>query len=254
VDEISPRWGAVSGNTQITFTGKNFNSANPADYSITIDDVDCPIDEVIAPTAIKCTTAARIGEWNQPPKLEIYVNGVGSVALQGNAYRYCSLWSEESTWGDLLPPVDGESVAVPSGRCLLVDIQHTPKLKLVQVDGGALIFPSNDADPTYEATFDAHYIMINNGTMEVGTEEHPYQSKLTITMHGNKYDPAMPIFGKKSLGVMRGTLDIHGVHKTSWTELDVTVEPEDNQLTLVEEVNWEAGDRIMITSTDYDQY
>jgi hypothetical protein len=63
LDDISPRWGAVSGNTQITFSGKNFNSGNPADYSITIDDVDCPIDEVITPTAIKCTTAARIGEW-----------------------------------------------------------------------------------------------------------------------------------------------------------------------------------------------
>jgi hypothetical protein len=74
----------------------------------------------------------------------------------------------------LLPPVDGESLAVKDGLCLLVDIQHTPKLKLVQVDGGALIFPSNDVDPSYEATFDAHYIMINNGTMEVGTEEHPY--------------------------------------------------------------------------------
>jgi hypothetical protein len=81
LDDISPRWGAVSGNTQITFSGKNFNSGNPADYSITIDNVDCPIDEVISPTAIKCTTAARIGEWKQPPKLEIYANGVGSVAL-----------------------------------------------------------------------------------------------------------------------------------------------------------------------------
>ena len=81
LDDISPRWGAVSGNTQITFTGKNFNSGNLADYSITIDDVDCPIDEVISPTTIKCTTAKRIGEWKKPPKLEIYANGVGNVAL-----------------------------------------------------------------------------------------------------------------------------------------------------------------------------
>ena len=90
--------------------------------------------------------------------------------------------------------------------------------------------------------------------MEIGTEKHPYQSKLTITMHGEKYDPPMPIFGKKSLGIMRSTLDIHGVHKNSWTDLDTTVEQGDSQLTLVEETNWEAGDKIMITSTDYDQY
>ena len=59
------------------------------------------------------------------------VTGAGNVALQGNIYRYCSLWSEESTWGDLLPPIDGESVAVPKGLCLLVDIQNSPKLRLV---------------------------------------------------------------------------------------------------------------------------
>lgn len=57
-------------------------------------------------------------------------------------------------------------------------------LKLVEVDGGALIFPSHDDDPSYEATFDAEYIIVVNGTMEIGTERYPYLSKLTITMHG----------------------------------------------------------------------
>lgn len=143
---------------------------------------------------------------------------------------------------------------MPSGLCLLVDIQNSPKLKLVQVDGGALIFPSHDDDPSYQATFDARYIMINRGLLEIGTEKHPYKSRLTITMHGEKYDPAMPIFGKKSIGVHFGVLDIHGVHKKSWTDLDSTVMPGDTQMTLVEEVDWEVGDYIMITSTDYDQY
>lgn len=143
--------------------------------------------------------------------------------MQSNNYRYCALWSEESTWGELLPPVDGESVVVPDGLCLLVDVKNSPKINLLTVNGGALIFPSHDDDPDYEVTFDAHYIFINNGTMEVGTERHPYQNKLTITMHGEKYDPAIPIFGKKSIGVSFGVLDIHGVQQKSWTELDSTV-------------------------------
>jgi hypothetical protein len=129
---------------------------------------------------------------------------------------------------------------VTNGLCLLVDIKKSPKLRLVSVsDGGALIFPSNDADPTYEATFDAHYINIFRGTMEVGTEKHPYKSKLTITMHGDKSDQAMPMFGKKSIGVSYGVLDIHGDPKKSWTELDTTVETGFNKLTVVEEVDWE---------------
>ena len=55
VEDILPRWGAVSGGTQITFEGKNFSSSNTGDYAVTIDDVDCPVDEVAA-TYIKCTT------------------------------------------------------------------------------------------------------------------------------------------------------------------------------------------------------
>ena len=94
--------------------------------------------------------------------------------------------------------------------------------------------------------------MINNSVLEIGTERHPYQNKLTITMHGKKYDPAMPIFGKKSIGVSYGVLDIHGKPKMSWTDLDTTVQPGDNELTVVEVVDWEIGDELMITSTDYD--
>ena len=82
VDDIQPRWGAVSGGTQITFEGRNYNSLNVADYKITIDDLDCPIDSVTS-TELKCTTAARIGAWEEDPKLEITMAGAGNFALQG---------------------------------------------------------------------------------------------------------------------------------------------------------------------------
>ena len=80
VDDIQPRWGAVSGGTQITFEGRNYNSLDVADYTITIDDLDCPVDSVTS-TELKCTTAARIGAWEEPPKLEITMTGAGNVAL-----------------------------------------------------------------------------------------------------------------------------------------------------------------------------
>jgi hypothetical protein len=56
--------------------------------------------------------------------------------------------------------------------------------------------------------------------MEVGTEEFPYTSKLTITMHGALADPYIPIYGNKVIGVRFGTLDMHGVPRNpSWTTL-----------------------------------
>jgi hypothetical protein len=46
--------------------------------------------------------------------------------------------------------------------------------------------------------------------MEVGTEEQPYTSKLTITMHGDVTTPAIPTFGNKNIAVMDGMLSMIG--------------------------------------------
>ena len=128
--DISPRYGAVEGNEPIKFMGEGFPVGNLADYTIKLDDRECTVTAVTA-TQVTCTTAPRIGAWTEDPKLEFSIAGVGNVAAQGLVFRYCSAWSQESTWGYLFLPVDGESVAVPKGLCLLVDIDKSPKLKLV---------------------------------------------------------------------------------------------------------------------------
>ena len=155
----------------IKFLGEGFPAGlSLTDFVITLDDVPCTIQSV-STTEVSCKTGPRIGKWEQDPKTEFFIRGVGNVALQDNVFRYCSAWSQESTWGSLFPPVDGESVAVPKGLCLLVDIDKSPKLNLVVVDGGSLIFPSDDANPDHHREFDATYIMVNNGTLEIGTEK-----------------------------------------------------------------------------------
>ena len=68
---------------------------------------------------------------------------------------------------------------------------------------GSLIFAPN-AVPTLVSAFDANYIMVFGGYMEVGTEDFPYTSKLVITMHGDKYSPYLPIYGNKVIGVRFG--------------------------------------------------
>jgi hypothetical protein len=67
-------------------------------------------------------------------------------------------------------------VYVPAGLHLLVDVDSTPVLSAVVVEG-SLIFPPND-DPNHLRTFDAHYILVRGGIFEAGTEQFPYTSKL----------------------------------------------------------------------------
>ena len=52
VEDIQPRWGAVSGGTLITFSGSNLLTGKALvdldlnDYKVTIDGVDCPVASV----------------------------------------------------------------------------------------------------------------------------------------------------------------------------------------------------------------
>jgi hypothetical protein len=132
-----------------------------------------------------------------------------------------------------------------------VDIPETPKLYAVIVDGGSLIFPP-DSNPEHVRKFHAHYVMVNNGLMEVGTVDHPYCSKLIITMYGEKYDPAIPIYGKKVIGIRYSTLEMHGCPVyPCWTVLETTAQKDQNMIELSEIATWKAGDEILLPSTSF---
>ena len=106
---------------------------------------------------------------------------------------------------------------------LLYDVDSTPILSFVTVEGSLIFAP--DADPDHHRTFDAHYVMVNGGYLEVGTHEYPYTSKLTITMHSSVDDPYLPIYGNKVIGVRFGQIELHGIHRpVTWTDLYETAD------------------------------
>jgi hypothetical protein len=75
-------------------------------------------------------------------------------------FTYVNLWSSDVTWGGEFAPLQGESVYVPSGLNLLVDVDSTPVLNAVIVEG-SIIFAPHPTDATHHRTFDAHYIFVN---------------------------------------------------------------------------------------------
>jgi len=62
-------------------------------------------------------------------------------------FRYVSLWSDSETWGGDIPPMEGESVAIPEGQHLLFDIDESPLLNAIIVEGSLIFAP--DADPNH---------------------------------------------------------------------------------------------------------
>ena len=159
-------------------------------------------------------------------------------------------WSYEATWGNEFIPMEGDSLHIPAGLHLLVDIPKTPKLNAVIVEGSLIFAPDASAD--HVRTFNASYVMVRGGYMEVGTEEFPYTSKLIITMYGSKESAEIPIYGNKVIAVRHGQLEMHGVPRVpTWTELETTVLPGATTITLHTAVDWQAGEVIVIAPTGY---
>ena len=95
------------------------------------------------------------------------------------------------------------------GQTILLD-KSTPVLAFLLIKGGTVIFDREVADLELQA----EYILIVEGgklqvggphttskilnyLLQIGTEEEPYDSKATITMHGHVRCTEMPIFGCK---------------------------------------------------------
>jgi len=248
LDSITPRFGPVTGGTSVTFTGKQF-SANQQDYTIKIDGFVCAVTAASS-TSVTCTTAKRPGLHDTT--LEITIAGRGLVSNQHHVFKYVSVWSDLTTWGNEYAPVDGESIWVPKGMNLYVDIDTSPMLNALIVEGSLIFEPSTDVN--HMRTFDSYYIFVHKGSMEVGTEEFPYTSKIVFTMYGDLYSPYIPTYGNKVIGVRKGVLDMHGAERTpTWTQMASTAAPGDTQITLDQEVDWTVGDHIAIAPSSYER-
>ena len=184
----------------------------------------------------------------------IRTQSMGSVATQGLLFRYVNYWSEPLTWGGDFQPIEGDMIYVPKGLHLLVDVDSTPILSAVVVEG-SLIFPPHVSDASHVRTFDAHYVLVRGGYLEAGTEQFPYTSKLIITMHSKRFDPEIPLFGNKVIAMYNGILELHGVPRDpTWTMLETTSDIGSDTITLIRAVDWKVGERIVVAPTSYYNY
>jgi len=143
IDSISPRFGKVTGGTEVTFTGTGFVTDSSL-VTVTIDGINCPVSASTA-TTITCTTGDRPGLIES--SLKIYIDGQGLISTRGLLFRYVSAWSDDTTWGGDFAPMEGESIWVPTGLNLLVDIDASPLLNAVIVEGSIIFAP--ETDPTH---------------------------------------------------------------------------------------------------------
>ena len=139
-------------------------------------------------------------------------------------------------------PSEGSVVNIASGSKVLLDVSP-PRLDGLQIDG-KLVFARKDLE------LKSDWIVVH-GNMQVGTRRDPFKQDAVITLTGSDASQNIMDMGTKMLGVMGGSLDLHGRRRQGWTQLGANAPKGTRTIRLKSRMPWHRGDRIVIASTDY---
>ena len=168
LDSISPKLGTALGGTTLNIYISGHLPGSAGDITVYIDETECTgvtiEDAGSDPKHISCTTGSAppvdTRKSSLKSQLSIEYAGEGKVITNGIQYLYIDRWSDLSTWGNTVPPREGDSVSIPAGQSVLVDVSPN-KLNAVIVEG-ALVF---DDSASADIHFQAHYIFVRNGRL-----------------------------------------------------------------------------------------
>lgn len=91
-------------------------------------------------------------------------------------------WSDVNSWPDQTLPVEGDEVQIPPGVRMQFDIEETPLLKSLTING-CLDFLNLPETPT-NRTIHAYHVYVRQGNLTIGTEDEPYAGQAEIRLYG----------------------------------------------------------------------
>lgn len=158
-------------------------------------------------------------------------------------------WNDPATWSTNAVPTNADDVSIGMG--LTVTLSGTTTANSIEVMG--TLKPLTDAT-NFDITTKGIAVMGTGALLEIGTATTPYTGNCTITLTGTNTTEtlfsSMPAMGTKLIGAMGGgAINMHGIDKKSWTNLNVNAPVGATQITLKEPVGWLVGDEIIIVSS-----
>ena len=164
-------------------------------------------------------------------------------------------WHADATWLGGLVPTSGD-VTLPSNSKVIISQSVIGQLGIITVpETSELIFDENEASPI---ALDLTGMDIQ-GAIRAGSETCRYLTELTITLYGTRPNDlniqgqsstATPTYKGISVNGDGGILSMHGKrYYPTWTRLAETVPAGQDYLLVQEEVNWEIGQEIVLTTT-----
>ena len=182
-----------------------------------------------------------------PIKCLTNCNNVPNLLWKENFTR---LWSNVSMWNNSRLPQNNEEVYIPPQWNVILDVNTSNLSKLI-VDGD-LKFDSNKS----LIKLTAGIIWVRLGNLTAGSAINPIQNKVQIELTGIRTSPMLLIDpfidSSNKLLAVTGALKLYGSNSnTIWTKLIQSAFAGDNQIKLIEPIDWNIGDEIVVAPTEY---
>ena len=159
-----------------------------------------------------------------------------------------SNWHDPSIWpGSVVPQANGSPITIPSGLSVLISscsLDPNGVYGTIYVPAGTeLIF--SDA-PIQMRVQNIH---VNGGHLWIGSETCRLYSHITITLDDSATNVSW--LGRKGItSIDSGIIDIHGkLFQKTWTRIASPAILNDDRVLLMEDVNWEVGQKVALIST-----
>ena len=104
------------------------------------------------------------------------LEGIEEVPLEAGQ----RLWSDVSNWGGTLPQ-EGDDVTIPSGWNMILDLEETPILSSLTVNGRLSFLQMADRNIHLQA----HWIFVRAVELFIGSQDQPFENQAKITLHGD---------------------------------------------------------------------
>ena len=176
-------------------------------------------------------------------------------------------WSDAGIWDLGSVPGQGDNVQIDSGHVVIYDVNSSDAVRLIHIQGrlefsrtvstqldvGMIIVNTRETvDPNQDCsiTDGGYWPDAPRPALEVGTIEDPIPAGITARIRLVYFSDMDPDCAP---GIINygGRMDIHGAPLTkTWVEMGASARSNDNTVVLDEAVNWQPGDRILITGAD----
>ncbi|XP_066933159.1 fibrocystin-L-like [Clytia hemisphaerica] len=164
--------------------------------------------------------------------------------------------TEEGYGGFQVLPRSNETVNILSDWWMMID-KDSPRVHVKRLNIYGTLEVDGDDGIDHEIKAEIIFVSGSLSQFIIGWPDKPYPNNVIIQLVGDHATEDLPLtsslmLGSKAIGVF-GKLQLYGKPRgATWTKLSKTLNSGETTLMLTEDVTWESGDEILVTTSSFE--